>query len=161
MFEIDIPAPDAVLPAQSEAIVETHAPVDPKIDPPEHPKIDPQIDPAPESEPIGEPGPPPEPRKEPEPDPETEPESPPVREPDPEVEPQIGSSEQEESFGDIFSEFQRTHSRRDGESQIRGTVVAVNAESVFVDIGFKSEGILPLTAFAAAKEPIKVGDTLL
>ncbi len=84
-----------------------------------------------------------------------------MREPDPEVEPQIGSSEHEESFGDIFSEFQRTHSRRDGESQIRGTVIAVNAESIFVDIGFKSEGILPLTAFAAAKEPIKVGDTLL
>ncbi|WP_263350453.1 S1 RNA-binding domain-containing protein [Acidicapsa acidisoli] len=74
-----------------------------------------------------------------------------------EVEP---AAEPEESFADIFSEFQRTHSRREGESQIRGTVVAVTADSVLVDIGFKSEGILPLTAFATAKEPVKVGDAL-
>ena len=69
-------------------------------------------------------------------------------------------AEPEESFADIFSEFQRTHSRREGESQIRGTVVAVTADSVLVDIGFKSEGILPLTAFASAKEPVKPGDAL-
>lgn len=70
------------------------------------------------------------------------------------------STEPEESFADIFSEFQRTHSRRDGSSQIRGTVVAVTADSVLVDIGFKSEGILPLTAFANAKEAVKPGDAL-
>jgi len=68
--------------------------------------------------------------------------------------------EPEESFADIFSEFQRTHSRRDGSSQIRGTVVAVTADSVLVDIGFKSEGVLPLASFAAAKEPPKPGDAL-
>ena len=67
---------------------------------------------------------------------------------------------EEESFGEIFSDFQRTHNRRTGEEgkQISGTVVAVNAESVIVDIGFKSEGILPLTAM---REPANVGDTLL
>lgn len=71
-------------------------------------------------------------------------------------------SSPEESFGDIFSEFQRTHNRRAGEEgrQILGTVVAVNAESVFVDIGYKSEGILPLTAFPANREPVKPGDSL-
>jgi len=69
--------------------------------------------------------------------------------------------EPEESFADIFSEFQRTHSRREpGGSQIRGTVVSVTADSVLVDIGYKSEGILPLTAFAANKEQPKVGDAL-
>ncbi len=69
-------------------------------------------------------------------------------------------SAQEESFGEIFSDFQRTHNRRTGEEgkQISGTVVAVNAESVIVDIGFKSEGILPLTAM---REPATPGDTLL
>src|SRR5580698_3479693 len=76
--------------------------------------------------------------------------------PEPEPEP----VEPEESFADIFSEFQHTHSRRDGSSQIRGTVVAVTADSVLVDIGFKSEGILPLNAFAAAKESPKSGDAL-
>ena len=69
--------------------------------------------------------------------------------------------EPEESFADIFSEFQRTHVRREeGASQIRGTVVAVTEDSVLVDIGFKSEGILPLAAFAAAKEKPKAGDAL-
>jgi small subunit ribosomal protein S1 len=68
-----------------------------------------------------------------------------------------------ESFADIFSDFQRTHSRREG-SQIRGTVVALTADTVLVDIGYKSEGILPTTAFPVDKttgtHSIKAGDTL-
>jgi small subunit ribosomal protein S1 len=84
----------------------------------------------------------------------------PVVEAAPEVKVEPGPVEPEESFADIFSEFQRTHSRREGDSQIRGTVVAITEDSVLVDIGFKSEGILPLTAFAAAKEPVKPGDAL-
>ena len=68
------------------------------------------------------------------------------------VEP-VEPAQPEESFADIFSEFQRTHVRREeGASQIRGTVVAVTEDSVLVDIGFKSEGILPLAMFASAKE---------
>jgi small subunit ribosomal protein S1 len=39
-------------------------------------------------------------------------------------------------------------------------VVSVTDDSVLVDIGFKSEGILPLMAFAAAKEKPKAGDAL-
>jgi len=65
-----------------------------------------------------------------------------------EVEKPIEPAEPEESFADIFSEFQRTHARREeGSSQIRGTVVSVTDDSVLVDIGFKSEGILPLDGF--------------
>jgi small subunit ribosomal protein S1 len=79
---------------------------------------------------------------------------------EPKVEPEPEPAQPEESFADIFSEFQRTHSRRDGSSQIRGTVVAVTADSVLVDIGFKSEGILPVAAFATSKEPPKPGDAL-
>jgi small subunit ribosomal protein S1 len=151
-----------------------------------HTPIDPKIDPDPDIAPISEPGPEPdadpEPRIEPEPDPEIDPQPEPDPEPLPweesastakveatpvaakKTEPQPESEpaqEPEESFADIFSEFQRTHSRRaEGASQIRGTVVAVTADSVLVDIGFKSEGILPLAAFAAAKEPVKAGDAL-
>jgi small subunit ribosomal protein S1 len=74
---------------------------------------------------------------------------------------EVELAEPEESFADIFSEFQRTHTRREeGSSQIRGTVVSVTEDSVLVDIGFKSEGILPLAAFAAAKEKPKPGDAL-
>ena len=79
---------------------------------------------------------------------------------EPQREPEPEPAAPEESFADIFSEFQRTHSRRDGGSQIRGTVVAVTEDSVLVDIGFKSEGILPLTAFPANREPVKPGDAL-
>ena len=77
-------------------------------------------------------------------------------------------AEPEESFADIFSEFNRTSSRRDtggqGSSQIRGNVVSVTVDSVLVDIGYKSEGILPLTAFSTNRETgeasVKAGDTL-
>jgi small subunit ribosomal protein S1 len=78
----------------------------------------------------------------------------PVAQPVQEVEP-----EPEESFADIFSEFQRTNQRREpGASQIRGTIVSVTSDSVLVDIGFKSEGILPLTAFPKVQP--KAGDAL-
>jgi small subunit ribosomal protein S1 len=81
--------------------------------------------------------------------------------PQPDPEPSPSAQDPEESFADIFSEFQKTHSRREpGTSQIRGTVVSVTVDSVFVDIGYKSEGMLPLTAFAAAKVQPKAGDAL-
>ena len=40
-------------------------------------------------------------------------------------------------------------------------MIAVSAESVFLDIGFKSEGILPLAAFQSAGEEVKPGDKLV
>src|SRR6202167_4331525 len=68
-----------------------------------------------------------------------------------------------ESFGAIFSEYEQSHSRR-GENdgrQIEGTVIAVSADSVFVDIGYKIEGVLPLAIFQSANEAVKPGDQLL
>jgi small subunit ribosomal protein S1 len=62
-----------------------------------------------------------------------------------------------ESFGDILSQFQKRQAPRpDGSRQIEATVIAVTTESVFFDIGFKSEGILPLTALQG--ETLKPGD---
>jgi small subunit ribosomal protein S1 len=71
-------------------------------------------------------------------------------------------SEPTESFDEILSQFERTHSRKAGEGgkQLEGTVIAVSADSVFLDIGFKSEGILPLAAFPAAGETVKPGDRM-
>jgi len=68
-----------------------------------------------------------------------------------------------ESFSEIFSQYQRTSDRRADEEgrQIRGTVVAISAESVFVDIGYKSEGVLPLTALPVSSDRVKQGDTLM
>jgi small subunit ribosomal protein S1 len=70
--------------------------------------------------------------------------------------------ESSESFGDLLSQFERSHSRRsdDGSRQIEGTVVAITADSVLLDIGYKSEGILPLTALESAGETVRVGDKL-
>lgn len=65
-----------------------------------------------------------------------------------------------ESFGDILSQYQKSHSRTtEGSRQLQGTVIAVNAESVFFDIGYKSEGILPLAALQG--ETLKPGDKAL
>ena len=65
-----------------------------------------------------------------------------------------------ESFGDILSQYQKSSSRKtEGSRQLQATVIAANAESVFFDIGYKSEGILPLTALHG--EPLKPGDKAL
>ncbi len=75
----------------------------------------------------------------------------------PETQPAVESTE---SFGDILSQYQKSHSRKtEGSRQLQATVIAVNAESVFFDIGYKSEGILPLAALQG--ETLKPGDKCL
>jgi len=70
------------------------------------------------------------------------------------------SNESEQSFGDILSQFQKSHSRKtEGSRQLEATVIAVTGEAVFFDIGFKSEGILPLSA--PQGETLKPGDKAL
>jgi small subunit ribosomal protein S1 len=72
------------------------------------------------------------------------------------------SNEPNESFQDILSQFERTKTRKPAEAGKgrEGTVIAVTADSVLVDIGFKTEGILPLAAFPSTGEPTKAGDKL-
>jgi small subunit ribosomal protein S1 len=69
--------------------------------------------------------------------------------------------ESNESFKDILSQFEQTNSRKPEEARQgrEGTVVAVTADSVLIDIGFKTEGILPLAAFQ--NESVKPGDKLV
>src|SRR6266852_6246975 len=69
------------------------------------------------------------------------------------------ASEPTESFKDVFSEYEQSHSRKSepGSQGREGTVIALTADSIFLDIGFKTEGILPLTAFPPDKPP-KPGD---
>src|SRR5215470_4337340 len=73
-----------------------------------------------------------------------------------------GTNEATESFDKILSDFEHSHARQKTEAgkQLEGTVVAVTADSVLLDIGFKSEGILPLADFQTAGEPVKPGDKL-
>ena len=69
--------------------------------------------------------------------------------------------ESTESFGELFAEFERTHSRKsaDDNKQLEGTVVSLDAEFVYLDIGFKTEGILPRTAFPNNADDVAVGAT--
>src|SRR5713226_6861868 len=69
------------------------------------------------------------------------------------------ASEPTESFKDVFSEYEQSHSRKSepGSQGREGTVIAVTADAIVLDIGFKTEGVLPLTAFPPDKPP-KPGD---
>src|SRR5512143_3771673 len=71
------------------------------------------------------------------------------------------SDESTESFKELFAEYEKSHARRkkeDGGQQPEGTVISVSADTVYVDIGRKSEGILPLAIFEAAGQTVKPGD---
>ncbi len=72
-------------------------------------------------------------------------------------------SEPNESFKDILSQFEQSKSRQPQEAGRgrEGAVIAVTADSVLVDIGFKTEGILPLAAFQSAGQTVKAGDKLV
>ena len=56
------------------------------------------------------------------------------------------TAESGESFGEMFLQYERSHSRKRTEpgKGLEGTVIVVSGESVLLDIGFKTEGILPL-----------------
>src|ERR1019366_7319500 len=71
--------------------------------------------------------------------------------------------EPDESFGDILSEYEQSHTHRireEGKRGLEGTVVAITGESVFLDIGYKTEGTIPLAEFQAAGETPKAGDKM-
>jgi small subunit ribosomal protein S1 len=69
--------------------------------------------------------------------------------------------EAQESFADLLSEFERSHSHKAeaGQRQLQGTVVSLSAEQVFLDIGYKTEGVLPRSAFENNAEGVKSGDS--
>ena len=81
--------------------------------------------------------------------------------PDPSTPESQPADESTESFGEALSQYEQSHSHKPAEAGVQGregTVIAVSADSVFLDIGYKSEGILPLTAFQNDREPPKPGD---
>jgi len=53
--------------------------------------------------------------------------------------------ESDESFDAIFQEYEQSHARQAeaGGRQIESTVIAVSADSVYLDIGYKTEGVIP------------------
>src|SRR5438128_5349822 len=68
-------------------------------------------------------------------------------------------AESGQSFGSILSQFERSTAAKAADGRREGTVVSVSSDSVFVDIGFKTEGILPLLEFQN-DAAVKPGDKL-
>jgi small subunit ribosomal protein S1 len=76
------------------------------------------------------------------------------------VAPVIESGGDESSFGEMLAQFEHAHTRTDetGTRQVDGTVVSKDAEFVYLDIGFKTEGVLPLSSFDHGAESVSPGD---
>jgi small subunit ribosomal protein S1 len=68
-----------------------------------------------------------------------------------------------ESFADLLRDFERSHTHKpeSGARQIEGTVVSLSADQVFVDIGYKTEGVLARSIFENNAGDVKPGDTVL
>ena len=105
----------------------------------------------------------PEPAAEPSGAPASEPAAAQTLEPATEEGPSEQPAEPVEDFADILSQFERSHTHKpaSGARQIEGTVISLSAEQVFVDIGFKVEGVLPRSAFNDNAEGVKAGDKVL
>jgi small subunit ribosomal protein S1 len=72
------------------------------------------------------------------------------------------SVSEENSFADILSEFEQHRPGRSSNEALEGTVVSISPETVFVDIGRKMEGVLPVEVFRdeAGALTIHPGDKL-
>src|SRR5438034_1533893 len=68
-------------------------------------------------------------------------------------------AESGESFGLILSQFERSHAAKAADGLREGTVVSVSSDSVFIDLGLKTEGILPFSEFQD-DAAVKPGDKL-
>ena len=70
------------------------------------------------------------------------------------------TTDSRESFGELLAEFEHSHKKEAGQKQLEGTVLSLSADSVFVDIGYKVEGVLPRSALPNNAEKVQVGDKL-
>ncbi|HVH88364.1 MAG TPA: 30S ribosomal protein S1 [Terriglobales bacterium] len=79
--------------------------------------------------------------------------------PNPETPESQSVPESAESFSGLLSQYERSKAHQpESGNQLEGTVIAVSADSVFLDIGFKTEGILPLAEFQQTGEKVQPGD---
>jgi small subunit ribosomal protein S1 len=70
-----------------------------------------------------------------------------------------GESDGQSSFADALSAFERSHTHRSEAKQLQGTVVSLTADQVVLDIGYKTEGVLPRSAFPDNADGVNVGDS--
>lgn len=68
----------------------------------------------------------------------------------------------EESFGDILQQYEQEHAApvkvAESHGLIDGSVIAVNEDSYFIDIGGKAEGVLPKASLPADTPELSAGD---
>ncbi len=69
--------------------------------------------------------------------------------------------ESDPSFGSVLSQFEQSHAHQSETAQKEGRVVALSADSIFLDIGFKVEGVLPRSEFDKNAEEVVPGDRFL
>ncbi|MGH9787026.1 MAG: 30S ribosomal protein S1, partial [Terriglobia bacterium] len=71
-------------------------------------------------------------------------------------------TESNESFQELFSQYEKSHRRKpDGNKGLEGTVISISGEAILVDIGYKTEGILPLAACQRFGGTVNPGDKVL
>src|SRR6478672_9662665 len=71
-----------------------------------------------------------------------------------------GGAEEEESYEDLLDQY---GARKFAEGDVmKGTVLKITDTDVIVDIGYKSEGIIPVAQFidSHGQVTIKIGDTI-
>jgi small subunit ribosomal protein S1 len=67
-----------------------------------------------------------------------------------------------ESFGDALRQFEVSHPKPSTENrQVEANVVSLSSDSVFLDIGFKTEGVLSRSAFENNAQAVQPGDRVL
>jgi small subunit ribosomal protein S1 len=89
------------------------------------------------------------------------PEEIPATQPESESQPTT-AAEPDENFADILKDFERSHAHKPagGAKQLEGTVVSLSADRVFLDIGYKVEGVLARSIFPNNAEGVTPGDTI-
>jgi small subunit ribosomal protein S1 len=88
----------------------------------------------------------------------------PENEPTPAISPEAAPQPPEEpteNFGDLLAAFEKSHTHKaeGGQKQLQGTVISVSADQVFLDIGYKTEGVLPRTAFDNNADEVAPGQS--
>jgi small subunit ribosomal protein S1 len=73
---------------------------------------------------------------------------------------ELAAAEPEEDFGDLLAEFEKSHKHKtEAGPTLQGTVVSMTPEQVFLDIGYKIEGVLPRSAFEKDAAGVRRGDS--
>jgi small subunit ribosomal protein S1 len=75
--------------------------------------------------------------------------------------PVVEEEEPQVDFGDLLKQFEKSHSHKSDAAprQLQGIVVSLSADQVFLDIGYKTEGVLPRSAFEKNADAVKAGDS--